>query len=217
MITKVSRLSKAFLYLLFISLWCRQLLYVCINFKICQVPTDSHSVMSGTSKTSKFYVKEVKDRKITLRVREWILLILPSHNIYIYIYVIYVEQLIISSGYPVDHADSSHSALYNSYHGDGRIASLILIDYSTTQYTYYAIRYTVYFLQYFKIFPLQVIPYAFSSVLKQLEAVRSLEAAGEQDKYFMDNLLFSLYFCVSKTLKPSPIFKYFLNICRGTE
>ena len=74
--------------------------------------------------------------------------------IYIYIYVIYVEQLIISSGYPVDHADSSHSALYNSYHGDGRIASLILIDYSTTQYTYYAIRYTVYFLQYFKIFPL---------------------------------------------------------------
>ena len=44
------------------------------------------------------------------------------------------------SGYPVDHAHSSHSALYNSYHGDGRIASLILIDYSTTQYTYYAIK-----------------------------------------------------------------------------
>ena len=35
-----------------------------------QVPTDTHSVMSGVSKTSKFYVKEVKDRKITLRVRE---------------------------------------------------------------------------------------------------------------------------------------------------
>ena len=71
-------------------------------------------------------------------------LLLPRHNIQ-------------SSGYPVDHADSSHSALYSSYHGDGRL---------------------IYFPLNSSIFPLQVIPYAFSSVLKQLEAVRSLEAAG---------------------------------------
>ena len=49
--------------------------------KNLQVPPDSHSVMSGTSKSSKFYVKEVKDRKITFRVREHFLLLLLSQNI----------------------------------------------------------------------------------------------------------------------------------------
>merc|ERR1711874_522896 len=80
-----------------------------------EVPTDTHSVMSGVSKTSKFYVKEVKDRKITLRD---IQLIMPTVLILLFTVLIMVT----------------------------------------------------------------VIPYAFSSVLKQLEAVRSLEAAGEMSR-----------------------------------
>ena len=38
-------------------------------FVIIEVPGDTHSVLSGVSRASKFYVKEAKDRKITLRVR----------------------------------------------------------------------------------------------------------------------------------------------------
>ena len=47
--------------------------YVC-----CEVPGDTHSVLSGVSRTSKFYVKEGRpgDRKITLRVRGSLLIIL---------------------------------------------------------------------------------------------------------------------------------------------
>ena len=71
-------------------------------------PVDSHSVLSGYSRTSKFYVKEVKDRKITLRVRADIL----SKIMALCSYVL--------SGCPVDHADSSDSNLYSSYHGDGK-------------------------------------------------------------------------------------------------
>jgi len=74
--------------------------------------TDTHSVLSGGSKTSKFFTKEQIERKITLRDVQ---LIMPTVIILLFTIVIMIT----------------------------------------------------------------VIPYAFSSVLKQMEAVRALEAAAD--------------------------------------
>ena len=53
---------------------------------------------------------------------------------------------------------------------------------------------TVIILMFTIVIMITVIPYAFSSVLKQMEAVRALEAAGKTDLMMFLNVIFNFYF-----------------------